>query len=135
VKKPVTILALLFSLLLIVSIFGCGGSEEGTSAPPEGGTVTEGAGGSSTPGEEPAPVTAIDWQRKGVDLTLAGKKDEALDAFNKSIELDPTLGYAYYGRAELYKLQFSDPAKAKADYLKACEYGVDVACKEADKIK
>jgi tetratricopeptide (TPR) repeat protein len=48
-------------------------------------------------------LTATDWYRKGyasrfVEYNLR----EAMDAFNKAIELDPNFGMAYAGRAAIY---------------------------------
>ncbi|HON37088.1 MAG TPA: tetratricopeptide repeat protein, partial [Methanothrix sp.] len=34
-------------------------------------------------------TTAIDWYNKGIDLDSQGKYDEAIQAYDKAIEIDP----------------------------------------------
>jgi|WetSurMetagenome_2_1015567.scaffolds.fasta_scaffold00586_1 tetratricopeptide (TPR) repeat protein len=43
-------------------------------------------------------LTALDWGNKGADLFGQGKYDEALQAFNKAIEINPQLAGAWTGK-------------------------------------
>lgn len=124
-KHVLFAVAIVASLLTLMLFVGCSGSNESaTDETPPAETV-----GPETTAPDTAvePVTAIDWQRKGVDLILAGKDDEALTAFNKAIELDPALTITYYNRAEIYKKRGLND-KALADYKVACDAGWDVGC-------
>ena len=48
-------------------------------------------------------LSAVDWNRKGYTLRFNGYNfKEAMNAFNKSIELDPNFALAYAGRAAIY---------------------------------
>lgn len=40
--------------------------------------------------------TAVDWNNEGVTLERAGNYEEALEAFNKAIQLDPQFANAWY---------------------------------------
>ena len=138
-KRLVPLFILCACLVMSLSIAGCG-KDEPTST---GEAITEETAPipdeSATPAEEeveeaPMPETAIEWQRHGVNLSLEGKNDEALEAFNTSIELDPELGWAYYGRAEVYKkLEMND--EALVDYDTACELEIDAACDAAESLR
>lgn len=121
-KRVLFATAIAASLLALVLFIGCSGSEE---------PVTDETTPEETVAPETAvePVTAIDWQRKGVDLILAGNNEEALAALNKAIELDPTLSIAYYNRGDVYK-RLGQTDLALADFKVACDGGWDVACKE-----
>lgn len=135
-KRIVLSFALCLCLIVPLAIMGCGGEKP----EPTDEAVTEEI---APPAEESAPVeaeeapmpeTAIEWQRHGVNLSLEGKNDEALEAFNTSIELDPELGWAYYGRAEIYKkLGMND--EALADYDTACGLEIDAACDAAESLR
>ena len=135
-KRVVLSLALCLCVAVPLFIMGCGGEEP---APADEAVTEEAAPLAEEPApaeveEAPAPETAIEWQRLGVNLSLEGKTDEALDAFNTSIELDPELGYAYYGRAEVYKkLEMFD--EALADYDTACGLEIDAACSAAESLR
>ena len=65
-----------------------------------------------------ADVKASDWVEKGVALVIEGKHNEAIEAFNKAIELNPKDAVAYnnrgaaYGQAGNYKQQIEDCNKA-----------------------
>ena len=122
-KRVLFAVAIVASLLMLMLFTGCSGSDEPAT--------DETAPASETIGPDTAaePVTAIDWQRKGVDLILSGNDDEALAALNKAIELDPTLSIAYYNRGDVYK-RLGQTDMALADFKVACDGGWDVACKE-----
>ena len=135
-KRIVLPFALCLCLIVSLSIVGCGGevSEPTDEAVTEeiSPAVEEPAPAEVT--ETPAPETAIDWQRLGVELSLEGKNEEALEAFNSSISLDPELGWAFYGRAEIYKkMDMND--EALVDYDTACGLEIDAACTAAEALR
>ncbi len=130
-KRVLFAVAIVASLLALVLFVGCSGKEE--PATDETTTTETVTPDNTTPETAAEPVTAIDWQREGVKLVLAGKNDEALAALNKAIELDPSLSIAYYNRGEVYK-RLGQNDKAMADYKVACDGGWDVACGEYDKL-
>lgn len=123
-KRVLFTIAIIASLFMLMLFVGCSESQEPAT---DETTPAETVVPETTAPAEAEPVTAIDWQRKGVDLILAGKDDEALTAFNKAIELDPALTITYYNRAEIYKKRGLND-KALADYKVACDAGWDVGC-------
>ncbi len=63
------------------------------------------------------PMTAKDWHRRGYSLLEAGDYEGAMDAFNKSIALDPTHAVAYENRGVAYS-RMGDQQLALADFKK-----------------
>jgi tetratricopeptide (TPR) repeat protein len=65
-----------------------------------------------------ADVKTSIWVEKGVALVIEGKYNEAIEAFNKAIELNPKDAVAYnnrgaaYGQTGNYKQQIEDSSKA-----------------------
>lgn len=65
-----------------------------------------------------ADVTASGWIEKGVALVVEGKYNEAIEVFNKAIQLNPNDAVAYnnrgaaYGQIGNYKQQIEDCNKA-----------------------
>ena len=65
-----------------------------------------------------ADVKTSSWVEKGVALVVEGKYNEAIEAFNKAIELNPKDAVAYnnrgaaYGQIGNYKQQIEDSTKA-----------------------
>jgi len=65
-----------------------------------------------------ADVKTSSWVEKGVALVIEGKYNEAIEAFNKAIELNPKDAVAYnnrgaaYGQTGNYKQQIEDSSKA-----------------------
>jgi tetratricopeptide (TPR) repeat protein len=65
-----------------------------------------------------ADVKTSSWVEKGVALVMEGKHNEAIEAFNKAIELNPQDAVAYnnrgaaYGQTGNYKQQIEDSTKA-----------------------
>ncbi len=65
-----------------------------------------------------ADVKTSSWVEKGVALVMEGKYNEAIEAFNKAIELNPKDAVAYnnrgaaYGQTGNYKQQIEDSSKA-----------------------
>jgi tetratricopeptide (TPR) repeat protein len=52
-----------------------------------------------------------DWNKEGVDLNSLGKYDEAIEAFDKAIEIDPHSSLAWYNKGNaLYSLNKLDGA-------------------------
>ena len=97
-------LHLLATVLVILLVHGapviaddCGcGSDPGSGDSPDGGSAA-GYGSSS----DPAAFAAA-----GRDLTMSGRYQEALDAFNDSLSLDPNNAQTLMGKAEvLFLLQ------------------------------
>jgi tetratricopeptide (TPR) repeat protein len=62
--------------------------------------------------------SATDWLQKGVVLAMAGKNQEALEAFTKAIELNPKYAEAYNNRVIAY-LKLGNYQQAIRDYDKA----------------
>ena len=60
------------------------------------------------------------WNKKGMDAHNAGNYTFAIDAFSKSIELNPHEAYTYYCRGEAHA-ELDDHNKAIEDYSKAIE--------------
>ena len=65
-----------------------------------------------------ADVKTSSWVEKGVALVVEGKYNEAIEAFNKAIELNPKDAVAYnnrgaaYGQTGNYKQQIEDSTRA-----------------------
>jgi tetratricopeptide (TPR) repeat protein len=65
-----------------------------------------------------ADVKTSSWVEKGVALVVEGKYNEAIEAFNRAIELNPKDAVAYnnrgaaYGQIGNYKQQIEDSTKA-----------------------
>ncbi|MGZ3649151.1 MAG: tetratricopeptide repeat protein [Syntrophales bacterium] len=65
-----------------------------------------------------ADVKTSSWVEKGVALVMEGKYNEAIEAFDKAIELNPKDAVAYnnrgaaYGQTGNYKQQIEDSTKA-----------------------
>ncbi len=68
------------------------------------------------------PKSANVWFVYGNSLRGHGRTDEALDAFDRSIELDPKIDFAYFERAQVY-LARGDRERARADLDKSVECG------------
>jgi tetratricopeptide (TPR) repeat protein len=67
-------------------------------------------------------MTASDWFDKGLALSSQGKYDEAIQAFDKAIELDPQYANAWYNKAfALTRLGLT--AESKEAFDKAKELG------------
>lgn len=66
-------------------------------------------------------MIAEDWMDKGAELFEQGKYDEALQAYNKAIEINPQLVVAWSGKAKalraLGRTTEADAAMAKAREL------------------
>jgi tetratricopeptide (TPR) repeat protein len=56
-------------------------------------------------------VTSKDLEVEGVELTEAGKLEEALENFNKAIEVAPKRPSPYNNRAQLYRFLENDARK------------------------
>ena len=130
-KRVLFAVAIVASLLTLMLFVGCSGSND--SATDETAPTETVAPETTAPETATEPVTAIDWQREGVNLILAGKNEEALTALNKAIELDPSLSIAYYNRGDVYK-RLGQNDKAMADFKVACDGGWDVGCGEYQKL-
>jgi tetratricopeptide (TPR) repeat protein len=65
-------------------------------------------------------LSATDWFQKGYALGIAGRSQEALEAFARAIELNPNFSLAYNNRGIAY-LKLGDYQKAIKDHSKAIE--------------
>lgn len=65
-------------------------------------------------------LSAIDWTEKGANFGKSGMYKEALDAFNKAIELYPQFAEAYGGRGMAYS-ELGNYQQAINDYNKAIQ--------------
>ena len=63
---------------------------------------------------------ATAWNKIGIDADNAGNYTFAIDAFSKSIELNPHEAYTYYCRGEAYA-ELDDHDKAIENYSKSIE--------------
>ena len=71
-------------------------------------------------------LRAKSWLNKGIELGIAQKHEDALNAFAKAIELDPQYAAAYYNRGLAYA-HIGDYQQAIKDYNKAIELKPDLA--------
>lgn len=72
--------------------------------------------------EKVSAVQPQQWQQlhdRGVTFAEQGKYAEAMDEFNRVIELNPMFAKAYANRATLF-MQSGDLERAQADYQQAC---------------
>jgi tetratricopeptide (TPR) repeat protein len=65
---------------------------------------------------EKVPNDAEFYFNRGLSLLNLGRKDEAFNDFNKTIELNPAFAPAYRSRGNLY-LERGETAKGEADLL------------------
>jgi len=79
-------------ILVIIAIFFAGCTEK----PIENATL--GAEEVSSDG----PLNSTEWNNKGVDLFVSGRAEEALEAYDKSTEIDPQNVYAWYNKGIAY---------------------------------
>ena len=70
-------------------------------------------------------LNAVDWLEKGYQADVAGRSEEARDAFTKAIELKPDYAMVYYSRGEAY-LNLGNYEQAIGDYSKAIELKPDL---------
>jgi tetratricopeptide (TPR) repeat protein len=69
------------------------------------------------------PLTAIDWVNKGIELVADAKFDEAIQAYNKAIEINPQDKIAWAKKGDTLKAigrtKEANEAYAKANELEA----------------
>ena len=70
--------------------------------------------------------TAIEWFRQGYSAALAGNHQEAIDAYDKCLELNPKFAEAYYVRGNAY-INLGDTNRALQDLDKAIALNKDLA--------
>lgn len=74
---------------------------------------------------EKSPHKARCYNNRGDDFMEEGKLSEAMDDFNKALEIYPGFAMAYYNRANVYKKQ-EKFQESIADYTKAIELWPDL---------
>jgi tetratricopeptide (TPR) repeat protein len=67
--------------------------------------------------------TAEDWFDKGLALGIQGKYDEAVQAFDKSIEINPQKENAWYNKGNAFKA-LGRITESNAAFAKAKELGM-----------
>ena len=77
-----------------------------------------GCGGHSGKGEE--QLSADEYFKRGLSFAKSKHYDEAIEAFNKTLEMEPRHENAYWGRGVAWAMK-GEPDKAIADYNKALE--------------
>jgi tetratricopeptide (TPR) repeat protein len=65
--------------------------------------------------------TATDWNNKGIALVQQEKYDEALEAFNKSIELDPENSTLWKNKCHTLTLM-----SRYSDAIQACDKAIEI---------
>jgi tetratricopeptide (TPR) repeat protein len=65
-------------------------------------------------------LSATDWFNRGLSSGISGKHQEAMEAFNKAIDLDPNYAGAYVGRGTVYQI-LGDNQQAIRDFGRAIE--------------
>ena len=68
--------------------------------------------------------SAAKWDKKGLDMSAKGNYAFAIDAFTKSIDLNPKDASTYYCRAGAYAA-LGEHSKAIDDYSKVIEFNPD----------
>jgi len=66
-------------------------------------------------------LSATDWYEKGVKFYKSGNHKEALNAYNKAIELNPEYSFAYYWRGLIY-FELGNYQKAIEDAKRAAKF-------------
>ncbi|MCX5717385.1 MAG: tetratricopeptide repeat protein [Nitrospirae bacterium] len=69
-------------------------------------------------------LTAIEWFNKGYEAGMAGREQEALEAFTNAIELSPDDAEAYFRRGVAY-LNSGNSQQAINDFSKAIDLNLD----------
>jgi tetratricopeptide (TPR) repeat protein len=77
--------------------------------------------------EEKATDTAEWHYNQGVDLQEQGRYDEAIEEYNKAIELNPEFVEAYQKRGGIYNAEKNEFDKAIADFDKAIKLDPEFA--------
>jgi len=75
-----------------------------------------------------SPRFAAAYNNRGVAYNGRGDHGRAIDDLTQAIMLNPGYAMAYYNRGLAYKAK-GDNGRAQADFSKACERGLDIACK------
>ncbi|WP_455211678.1 hypothetical protein [Kaarinaea lacus] len=82
--------------------------------------------------KDPSVVTAL--TNRAAANTELGFYVQALADCNLAIKLDPNNPLAINNRGYVFE-KIGDSQNAIADYQKACEFGIEVSCKEAQRLK
>jgi tetratricopeptide (TPR) repeat protein len=68
------------------------------------------------------------YNNRGVAYNGLGDHDRAIEDLTEAIILNPEYAMAYFNRGLAYKAK-GDNGSALADFNKACESGLNLACK------
>jgi len=74
----------------------------------------------------PSPITARDWNTRGIELSRSGEKQQAVEAFSRAVQVQPKLADPYLNRAIVF-IKLKEWKKAEADCTKAIELDPDNA--------
>ena len=74
------------------------------------------------------PGFAAAYNNRGVAYNGRGDHDRAIKDLTQAIMINPEYAMAYYNRGLAYKAK-ADNGRARADFSKACDRGLDIACK------
>jgi tetratricopeptide (TPR) repeat protein len=74
------------------------------------------------------PRYARAFINRGIAYNGQGDHDRAIEDLTQAIMLNPGYAMAYYNRGLAYKAK-GDNGRAQADFNKACESGLNIACK------
>jgi tetratricopeptide (TPR) repeat protein len=70
----------------------------------------------------------VAYNNRGVAYNGQGDHDRAIEDLSQAIMLNPGYAMAYYNRGLAYKAKgYND--RARVDFNKACESGLNIACK------
>ncbi len=86
------------------------------------------SGSQSSPAAETAasPVTARQWNTRGIELSRSGREQPAVEAFSMAIQMEPKLADPYVNRAIVF-IRLKEWRKAEADCTKAIALDTDNA--------
>jgi tetratricopeptide (TPR) repeat protein len=74
------------------------------------------------------PRFAAAYNNRGVAYNGLGDHDRAIEDLTQAIILNPEYGMAYFNRGLAFKAK-GDDGRAGADFNKACDLGLNIACK------
>jgi curli production assembly/transport component CsgG len=79
------------------------------------------------------PRNAIAYSNRSAAYAQKNFLNKALKDSNEAIRIDPDFSLAYNNRGYVFELLGSNK-KAAADYLKSCSLGLDLGCKNFERL-